>query len=231
MHTLTHFRLCPHSRSIRIVLAELGVEAELAEERPWEWRADFLALNPAGELPVLQLEGGPVVCGAYSISEYFSDLLEGRTKDGKPAPLFPGPAGARAEIRRLVDWFHAKLDREVTRELLLERVYGHMKAGASHVPDPDILRAIRANLRYHLSYVNHLAHERPWLAGENLSFADIAAAAHFSVADYLGEISWPDVPAAKMWYARIKSRPAFRTLLAARMPGTPPASAYANLDF
>lgn len=231
MHKLTHFRFCPHSRSIRIVLAELGVEVETVEERPWEWRADFLALNPAGELPVLELDGGPVLCGAYVISEYFSDVLDGRTKDERPAPLFPGTPGGRAEVRRLVDWFHAKFDREVTREVLQERLYGHLQTGSGHMPNPDILRAIRSNLRYHLSYVNHLAHERPWLAGEDMSFADIAAAAHVSVADYLGEISWQDYPAAKMWYARIKSQPAFRPLLADRMPGTPPSSTYANLDF
>jgi len=231
MHTLTHFRLCPHSRSIRIALAELGVETHAVEERPWDWRPEFLALNPAGELPVLELEGGPVLYGTYAISEYFSDLLKDRTKDGKAPPLFPGTAEARAEVRRLVDWFHQKLDREVTRELLHERMYGHMKTGSGHAPDADILRAIRANLRYHLSYVNYLAHQRPWLAGEEMSFADIAAASHLSSIDYLGEISWQEFAAAKSWYARIKSRPAFRALLADRMPGTPPASAYANLDF
>jgi glutathione S-transferase len=51
MHTLIHFRLCPLSRAIRIALAELGIEPELIEERPWEWRPELLALNPAGELP------------------------------------------------------------------------------------------------------------------------------------------------------------------------------------
>jgi glutathione S-transferase len=231
MHTLTHFRLCPHSRSIRIMLAEIGFDVHEVEERPWDWRHEFLTLNPAGELPVLEIEAGPLLCGSYAISEYFSDLLNDHVKDGKSPPLFPGSADARAEIRRLVDWFHQKLDREVTRELLHERLYGHMKGGAGHAPDPDMLRAIRANLRYHMSYVDHLAHHRQWLAGEELTFADIAAASHLSSIDYLGEISWHEYAAAKSWYARIKSRPAFRALLVDRMPGTPPASAYANLDF
>jgi glutathione S-transferase len=231
MHTLTQFRLCPRSRSIRLALAEAGLEAALADERPWEWRPAFLALNPAGELPVLELEGGPVLCGTYAISEYLADLLRDRAEGGHPAPLFHGPIEAQAEQRRLVDWFHGKLDREVTRELLVERVYGHLMGGAAQAPDAGALRAIRANIRYHLAYVNHLAHERRWLAGDEMSFADLAAAGHLSAIDYLGEIPWDTHPAAKAWYMRIKSRPSFRTLLADRVPGIAPAPVYADLDF
>jgi len=231
MHTLTHFRLCPKSRSVRLALAEIGIEAELAEERPWALNPSFLTLNPAGELPVLALEGGLVLCGAYAISEYFGGLLDNLEKEGRPAPLFHGPIEERAEQRRLVDWFHGKLDREVTRELLYERVYGHLMPGRSFGPDADTLRTIRSNFRYHLGYVNHLALERRWLAGDAMSFADIAGAAHASVIDYLGEIPWDDYPQAKSWYARMKSRPAFRPLLADRMPGLAPAPVYADLDF
>jgi glutathione S-transferase len=231
MHTLTQFRLCPRSRSIRLALAEIGIETKLVDERPWEWREIFLALNPAGELPVLALESGPVFCGAYAISEYFSEILGNHEKDGRPAPLFRGSPEERAEQRRLVDWFHGKLDREVTRELLVERVYGHLMSDRGHEPDPGALRAIRNNLRYHMRYVDHLAHERRWLAGDEMSFADMAAAAHLSTIDYLGEIAWDEVPQAKSWYVRMKSRPSFRGLLADRMPGIAPAPAYADLDF
>jgi glutathione S-transferase len=231
MHELTHFRLCPRSRSIRLALAEIGFEVELADERPWEWRPEFLALNPAGELPVLTLPGGGRLCGVYAISEYLAGLLENHEKESRRAPLFHGPLEERAEQRRLVDWFHGKLDREVTRELLYERVYGHLMTGGTHSPDTGALRAIRANIRYHMRYVNHLADERRWLAGEELSFADMAAAGHLSVIDYLGEIAWEQYPSAKLWYARLKSRPSFRALLADRMPGIAPAPVYADLDF
>ncbi|MBC8051316.1 MAG: glutathione S-transferase family protein, partial [Chitinophagales bacterium] len=47
----------------------------------------------------------------------------------------------------------------------------------------------------------------------------------------LGEAPWEDFPQAKEWYARIKSRPSFRSLLADRVPGLPPQPVYANLDF
>lgn len=231
MQTLTHFRLCPHSRSIRIALSELDLEVDVVEEFPWEWREDFLALNPAGELPVLQLDGGTAVCGAYAISEYLSDETGVDERDDAHAPLFPGTTGDRAEIRRLVDWFHGKMNREATRELLTEKVYARMRPDVPHSPDTGVLRAVRANLRYHMSYIGHLADQRSWLAGDTLSFADMAAAAHLSCADYLGEVPWEDFPAVKNWYARIKSRKAFRQILADRLPGVPPPATYTDLDF
>ena len=73
--------------------------------------------------------------------------------------------------------------------------------------------------------------ERDWLAGNQLSFADLAAAAHLSAVDYLGEVPWKEDEAAKNWYARVKSRPSFRPLLAETVAGLPPAPSYTDLDF
>lgn len=233
MQTLVHFRLCPFSRSIRIALAELGIETALVEERPFEGRPEFLALNPSGEVPVLSGDDGLTLCGALSIAEYLGELPIPPDAAGRPAPrLFPGGIEERAEVRRLVDWFHRKLDREVTHELLYEKVYARLQSkGGGHSPDVDILRATRANLRYHLKYVGFLADQRRWLAGDDFSYADIAAAAHLSVIDYLGEVAWDEHPRAKTWYMRVKSRPSMRQVLADRLPGFPPAEHYPNLDF
>ena len=238
MLKLTHFKLCPLSRSIRLALAERDVAFDLAEERAWEWGAGFLALNPAGELPVLEIEPGIALCGAYSIAEYLGEGDAGDDAlDRRRPSLFPGNREDRAEVRRLVDWFHRKFDREVSRDLLAEKVYPLvsrlMSPGArmGHTPNPTVLRAIRANLRHHLTYVSYLSEHRRWLAGDEMTFADLAAAAHVSLADFLGEIAWNEQPGAKAWYQRIKSRPSFRALLADRLPGFTPPPHYADLDF
>ncbi len=232
MPTLTHFRLCPHSRSVRLLLGELGLAVDLIEERPWEYRPELLAMNPAGELPVLTLDGGgPALCGSYAISEYIAEEVKANPRERHRPPIFPGSRADRAEIRRLVDWFHGKLHREVTREILEERVYRAYRQSGAGAPDVTILRAVRANLRYHLSYIAYLAHQRHWLAGDDMSFADLAAAAHLSCLDFLGEVPWDDYEPARIWYARIKSRPAFRPLLAEHISGVAAPSHYADLDF
>jgi glutathione S-transferase len=231
-HKLIHFRLCPFSRAIRIALGELGLEVELSEERPWDWRPEYLEVNPSGELPALQGADGSAVCGVYAISEYLAESAKTAAPTGPVSDLlFPGAPEERAEIRRLVDWFNGKCNREVTQEVLNEKVHSRLVPGANPRPDTDVLRAIRKNLRYHMSYVNHLMHQRRWLAGEDLSFADMAAGAHVSLLDYLGEVPWEEFAAAKEWYARLKSRRSFRSILADRVPGTMPAGHYADLDF
>ena len=70
-----------------------------------------------------------------------------------------------------------------------------------------------------------------WLAGDRLTLADLTAAAHLSCVDYLGDVPWDQYEEAKTWYARIKSRPSFRPLLADYIPGLAPAPIYADLDF
>ncbi|MGE0630397.1 MAG: glutathione S-transferase family protein [Hyphomicrobiaceae bacterium] len=247
MLKLTQFPLCPLSRSIRLALADLDLPFEMAEEHAWKWRPAFLALNPAGDLPVLEAGGRSVICGAYAISEYLAEASWVETcadpeKAARGIVLFPGDPEQRAEVRRLVDWFHLKFDREVSRDLLIEKVYPRVLSSRADdesgdsmslppPPDPQVQRAIRANLKYHLSYIGFLSDQRRWLAGDAPSFADLAAAAHVSVADFLGEIAWEQHPSAKAWYQRIKSRPSFRPLLADRLPGFQPPSHYADLDF
>ena len=232
MHTLTHFRLCPFSRQVRLALAESGIPVTLAEERPWDARPQFLALNPAGELPILALHDGPMLCGAYAISEYLAALPPLNEDRARSITLFPGPPDEQAEIRRLTDWSNRKLDREVTRELLIEKVYARLAAASEHhAPDANILRAVRSNLRYHLKYLDFLANQRKWLAGDTASFADLAASAHLSTIDYLNEIPWDEFPSARLWYARLKSRPSFRPLLSDRQPGHPPPAHYDDLDW
>lgn len=217
-------------------MAELGLDAELVEEQPWQYRQNFLAKNPAGELPVLEYANGLTLCGVYSIAEYLADTAAAAPlPSGAPGvrriELFPGHAEERAEVRRLTDWFNGKLNREATREMLTEKVYQRLHPTHPQAPDPEILRAVRSNLRYHLSYTSYLSEARRWLAGDNFSFADLSAAAHYSVLDYLGEIPWSEYPAAKLWYARVKSRPSFRPLLADRIPGAAPPVHYTDLDF
>jgi len=93
------------------------------------------------------------------------------------------------------------------------------------------MRQGRDALRLHLITIEKLLNARDWLAGSRLSLADFAAAAHISVLDYFGDIAWREFPTLKTWYMRIKSRPAFRALLADRWPGLAPSSWYAELDF
>jgi glutathione S-transferase len=223
--TLYHFPLDPASRQARLALGEKRLPFEPVVVRYWEQPAEFARLNPSGLTPVLvEAEAGRrvVVCEVRAILEYLEE------QHAQPELIGRDPV-ERAETRRLMQWFDRKFDTEVDSYLLHEKLEKRLtKMGA---PDLANMRLGREALRAHLAYIETLLAERDWLAGRRLTLADFAAAAHISVLDYFGDIPWRDIPSAKTWYMKLKSRPAFRPLLADRWPGLAPAGHYDDLDF
>ncbi len=222
MRELHSFPLSPFCRKVRLTLGEKALEADLIDHAPWERPASLLKLNPACEVPVLVEENGRRVIDSNAICEYLEEVYTDHA-------LLPESSTARAEVRRLVSWFDVKFRNEVTENLLVERIYKRFRKQGE--PDSRYIRAGTTNLRTHLEYISWLVERRNWLAGDRISFADFAAAGHLSCLDYIGAVPWEDFPGAKGWYAKLKSRPAFRGLLADHLPNLPPSAHYADLDF
>ena len=222
MRTLYHLPLDPGCRKIRVLLVEKGLEFELKTEKVWERREAFLRLNPAGEVPVLIEDDGTSIPNGGVIAEYLEEAY--------PEPPMLGAAPLdRAETRRLINWFDVKFHREVTKNLLEEKIMRRFLGLGQ--PNSSAIRAGHQNVHYHLDYIAWLCDRRRWLSGDHFSLADIAAAAHVSAIDYLGDVPWEDHAGAKDWYARVKSRPSLRPVLADLVPGAPPPGHYADLDF
>jgi glutathione S-transferase len=223
MWQLYQFPLCPFSRKVRLMLGEKGVAHELVRESPWQQRDEFLDMNPAGQTPVLvEAQKGNVLIDSGAICEYFEETID-------KAPMIPGTAVNRAEVRRLVAWFDEKLYGEVVNPLLEERMRKRLVSRAA--PDTRVLREAMKVANAHLDYMDYLLDHRRWLAGPVLSLADLAAAAQLSVADYLGGIDWRGHKQTTDWYAVMKSRPSFRPLLAERMEVIAPPAHYDKVDF
>ncbi len=221
MYTLYHFPLCPCSRLIRLILTEKKLPFKLIEERPWERSTELMQLNPAVEVPVLVIQNHPI-SSVYAICEY----LESTKSD---ISFLSNDSLINAEIRRLMDWFCVKLYNEVTRYFLDEKLILHYSG--QHSPKINYIKAARFNLKHHLGYIEFLLRRRQWLADDFLSLADLSAAAQISVIDYLNEVDWDEHVYVKEWYAIIKSRPSFRSLLVDRVKGFLPPPHYQNLDF
>lgn len=222
MRKLYHYWLCPFSRKIRLLLSEKKLSFETTAIKPWDLPASFFSLNPEGMPPVLTDDDGKNIVNAYPIAEYLEEVYF--------EPSFLGSTSAqRAETRRLVIWFDEKFNGEVTHNLVYEKVLRRkMNQGG---PDSATIRVGNANIHDHLEYIAWLCDRRNWLAGDLFSLADISAAAHLSCIDYLGDVPWDKHPVAKLWYARVKSRPSFRDILADVVPGVSPSAHYTDLDF
>lgn len=222
MRTLFHHTLFPTARLVRLMMAEKGIPFEPVVEKPWERREDFLALNPAGEVPVLVEEDGAVIADGFALIEYLEEAYP-------DSPLLPLDIDFRAEVRRLTGWFLRKFGGEVVDTLVGEKLVKRVSGQGQ--PYAPAIRAGLTNIHYHLDYIAFLSERRPWLAGPAFTLADLAAAAALSCVDYTGDVPWDRNAEAKDWYARIKSRPSFRQLLADTLPGCPPPRHYADLDF
>ena len=221
MIRLYHVPLSPFCRKVRLSLGEKKLEVELVEEKYWERDPDFLRRNPAGKVPVLRMDGRTLTESA-AICEYI--------EEAHPTPaLMPKDRGSRHEVRRLVTWFDDTFHNEVTSKLLYERV--NKKIIGTGYPDSSNVKSGAKAIRFHLDYMEHLLDQRRWLAGDAMTLADFAAAAHLSSLDYISDVDWNRGNNVRDWYAKIKSRPAFRGLLADQVPGFPPPAHYADLDF
>ncbi|MEM1398470.1 MAG: glutathione S-transferase family protein [Pseudomonadota bacterium] len=222
MRTLHHLPVHGPSRTVRVALLEKGLEFDTLVEKIWERDESFLTINPAGDVPVLRDSDGTVVPHDWIILEYLEETYPDTSLMGK-TPL------DRIEARRLFNWFGRKFAEEVSDALVSEKILKRFLGSGG--PDSKVIRAGKENIHYHLEYIGYLAERRNWLGGDDFGLADIAAVAHLSAVDYLGDIPWDAHEGAKHWYARAKSRPSVRPLLADSVPGTPPPAHYADLDF
>lgn len=222
MRTLYHLPLSPACRKVRVVLGEKRLPFALRGEKVWDRREGFLALNPAGEVPVLVEPDGTALSDSDAICAYLDEIA------AEP-PLLGETPLQRAETRRLVAWFDRKFNAEVTDNLVGEKLMKRFLGGAQ--PNSQAIRAGLANIHTHLDYIAYLVEHRNWLAGDRFSLADAAAAAHISAVDYLGDVPWAEHAGAKDWYMRAKSRPSMRPILNDAIPGAPPPKHYANPDF
>lgn len=221
MVLLVHNSVLPQCRKIRILMSEKKMLFVLKEENPWKLSKDIMKINPAGELPVFIYDGN-IISGNYAITEFLEEtytqnrLINGNNKE-------------RAEVRRLVDWFDNKFNREVYQYIAGEKFY--KRFALQQPPESRRIKAGINNLRFHLEYIDWITERNNYLAGNNFSLADISAAAQLSIIDYLGDVPWEDYKNAKLWYSKIKSRPSFKDILNDRFKGIYPAKHYNDLDF
>jgi glutathione S-transferase len=223
MWRLYQFPLCPFSRKVRLLLGEKGVAYDLLRESPWEQDDAFLDLNPAGQTPVMvDEEKGITLIDSQVIAEYLEETVE-------HASMISGSPTGRAEIRRLTSWIDQNFYTDVVQPLLNERMKKRLFTRTP--PDAGALREAMRKANTHMDYMDYLLDHRNWMAGGTLSLADITAAAHLSVADYLGGIDWTGHEQVRRWYSGFKSRPSFRPLLSERMDTITPPPHYEKPDF
>ena len=143
MRIVYHLPLSPFSRKVRLALGEKKLAFELQIENVWQRRDEFLALNPAGQVPVL-LDGEMAVSDSTAIFEYLEETYTDPT-------LIGDTPAVRAEARRLAFWFDLKFFSEVTANILDEKIMKRCYNRGE--PDSERIRSGKDNIHYHLEYI------------------------------------------------------------------------------
>lgn len=207
---------------MRLALAEKKLQFSAEAVELGHLPPAVLTLSPRAQVPLLVDEDRTPIAGAGAITEYLEETYPLEN-------LLGTNAADRAETRSLLDWLNTHMARDLTDKLYGERLLKRVQR--SGAPDSRAIRAGLDAVDAYLRWIGAQIELRRWLAGDQLTLADLACAAQLSVIDYLGDLDWTNYASAKTWYGRLKSRPSFRPLLADTFPGLPPAPHYTNIDF
>jgi glutathione S-transferase len=214
MRRLIHLMLSPSCRLARLLVAEKRIACDPVPAED--------ARNP---MPIFVDMDGTRCEGVWAILDH----LESYYPDH---PLAPEDATERRGSLRWLDWAMGPLHEQVTQRILYEKAgQRHTGAPSKRAPDMNVIRQGRDEMKLALSAIGKAAESNGNLAARAPYLGDFAVAAHLSALDYLGEVPWSEYPAAAEWYLRLKSRPSFRSILSDRVPGQPPVTHYAELDF
>lgn len=192
----------PNPRMVRMLVAEKGatVDAQPVDILGGENRgAEFLRINPAGELPALALDDGTVITESYAICEYLDEVL-------------PGPTlyGACAEERAQTRMWARRVDVRVNRPMSDGFRYAEgLKMFEKRIHCiPQAADDFKLLARQGLAWFEEQIGDRSWLAGDRFTMADIALFVFLDFGAQIGQALDSDAcPRLAAWMARVTGRP------------------------
>jgi glutathione S-transferase len=156
--------------------------AEGAHRQP-----EYLALNPFGQVPVLQ-HGDVTLAQSNVILEYLADTL-GQF------------AGASEEERRdIAEWLDWEAD------LMSSGIRAARGMILFQKPDPAVIQHAKARAEHALQVLNEVLADRDFLVGDSPTIADLAMVPHIAVAEE-AEIDLTPYTNVRNWLARIMALP------------------------
>ncbi|MCO5087741.1 MAG: glutathione S-transferase family protein, partial [Methylobacteriaceae bacterium] len=154
-------------RRVRIFLAEKGISipSEFVDMMKGENKAQtYLAINPMGLMPVLEFDDGTHLAESIAICRYFEELHP-------QPPLFGTTTLERAQI----EMWNRRMELEI--QLPIQDVFVHLNPfWAGRRPQvPEYGRVQQARVLERMAWLNRELADRPYIAGDHYTVADITA--------------------------------------------------------
>jgi glutathione S-transferase len=196
---LYDYTAAPNPRRVRVFLAEKALQVPLERVNIMK-RAnrapEFLAKNPFGTIPVLELDDGTFISESVAICRYFEE-------EHPDPPLFGVGARERAEVEM---W-----NRRI--ELILLNAIGMVWMHGSPLTAP-LLKQIEENVAPNrkraarfFEAMDGVLSQRRFVVGDRYSIADISALIAVDFAKLVQIAPEPQLEHVARWYAEVSARP------------------------
>ena len=191
----------PNPHIARMFAAELGVSLELVEidlMAGENRESAYLARNPAGQLPALELDDGEIIAESTAICEY---LDETSTKT-----LLGDTAAERAQTRM---WTR-RLDLSICEPMLNGFRYSEGLPIFQNrmIMIPEAAAGLKNVAQDRLAWLDQqMADGRQFIVGERVTLADVFLYCMLTFGKAVGQPMSPDHTHIAKWYERIAARP------------------------
>lgn len=189
----------PNPRRVRIFLAEKGVEVPTVQVdigKKENLEPPFLALNPMGRVPVLELDDGTCLAESVAICRYFEEL--------HPDPPLMGRGALDAA---LVEMWQRRMELEIWSNVTgcFQNTHDYFKGRIEQVPAYGEVCRGRAVQR--LAWLDEVLAEREFVAGDQYTIADITAQVAIDFARVVKIRLQPDQKHLARWHEAVSARP------------------------
>jgi len=192
----------PNPRVVRMFMAEKGIDVPKVEIdlRAGENRREpYTKLNPAGQMPALELDDGTVLAEVTAICEYLDEIK-------KDTPSLIGDSPAERAATRM--WTR-RVDLNIVEPALNGfRFAEGIKLFQNRVRCiPEAADGLKATAQDKLAWLEGQMGGKSFIAGNKVSLADVFL---FPMVDFLKTVGQPIDPAHKnltAWFERMKARP------------------------
>jgi glutathione S-transferase len=191
--------LAPNPRRVRIFLAEKGVtvpsvqvDIAKAENR----QPPYLAKNPLGGVPILELDDGTVLAESVAICRYFEET-------------HPNPPllGTDAKDRALVEMWQRRMELELTTPIMqtFRNTHAFFKGRIPQVAEYGEL--CRKGAESRMGWLDGELAGRKFIAGDRYTIADITALVGIDFGRVTNIRITPEHKNLQRWYDEVSSRP------------------------
>ncbi len=192
----------PNTRRVRIFMAEKGVTADSVDidmAKGENRTPEFLAMNPLGKMPVLELDDGTIIAESVAICRYLEEMHP-------EPPMF----GRDTMERTNVEMWNRRMELEVLQPIMLTFVHSHPMWKGIYKQFEDFGEDCRVRALERLEWLNGELEGREYLATGDYTVADITAQCAVLMGKAVNVRAAPEWSHLNAWWERVAARPTAR---------------------